>query len=236
MASRPVFIPMLGATPPFVQEQMVKFDWFPGFSKEQAQRSIQSLHSAAKLFDLCPLLEISSKSPNPLGVQLSAFNLQLTLGTQRMSVESAYQGSKVFEGRVQYQELYQASSRDAKKDARLATSGKLIAFRVNDQDFPLEPKTAFYDWLYLQALVQNNNLARKLMEHKGFTDIAFNPDRSLSCQARSAALYVSLNRRADFDRIINSREYYLAVVSGKEKSETMSSPATQQRLSFADEL
>lgn len=54
------------------------------------------------------------------------------------------------------------------------------------------PRTAFYDWLYINALIENPQLAEKLNGYDGFTDIAFNPDKGINCQARSAALYVSL--------------------------------------------
>lgn len=33
-----------------------------------------------------------------------------------------------------------------------------------------------------------------LLEYDGFTDIEFNPQKSLNCQAKAAALYVSLCR------------------------------------------
>ena len=58
----------------------------------------------------------------------------------------------------------------------------------------LEPKTAFYDWLYLQALCQNRTLADQLLQYSGFTDIEFNPKKSFSTQARSCALFVALCR------------------------------------------
>ena len=37
-------------------------------------------------------------------------------------------------------------------------------------------------------------MRRQIRERDGFTDIAFNPKKSLNCQARSAALYVALAR------------------------------------------
>lgn len=42
--------------------------------------------------------------------------------------------------------------RDAKRDPRLQASGRLTGFRFNGSSFPLEPKTAFYDWLYINAI------------------------------------------------------------------------------------
>ena len=86
------------------------------------------------------------------------------------------------------------SSRDAKTDSRLRNSGPLLEFSLTGDPWPLEPTTAFYDWLYLRALAYNPELANQLLECDGFTDIEFNPEKSWNCQARSAALYVSLSR------------------------------------------
>jgi hypothetical protein len=66
------------------------FEWHPGFSKSQAQKSIASLHCAAAEAGIAPVLEISSKSPDPLGVSLSAFNLLLVAPESgRISVDRA---------------------------------------------------------------------------------------------------------------------------------------------------
>ena len=198
MASRPVFVPLLEGLE-FVLQKAVDFKWFPGFSLQQKQRSIESLHVAAEAqYDLAPLLEISSKSPEQTGINLSAFNLRLEVPTlaHPTSVESAFQGSKVFENDGPFTDLYEKSAREAKKDTRLQNSGDLQYFQLGDERWPLEPKTIFYDWLYLNALLQHPEHAKRLLEFEGFTDIEFNPQRSINCQARAAALYVALDRRS----------------------------------------
>jgi hypothetical protein len=45
-----------------------------------------------------------------------------------------------------------AEPRIAKRDARLQESGKLIGFEFEEFSFPITPKTAFYDWLYITAI------------------------------------------------------------------------------------
>ncbi len=189
MARRPIFIP--DSSSPYVEERNIEFQWYPGFAKSQAQKSIKSLHQAT---DISPILEISGKSAEPLGVSLSAFNLSILIENDRMSVECAYQGSKVFEKGGPYTDLYSRSSREAKTDPRLRNSGELIAFKFRGEDFPIKPQTGFYNWLYIKALGQNQNLARELKNFQGFSDIAFNPKRSINCQARAAAIFVSLSR------------------------------------------
>ena len=213
MAKRPVFVPRPDASP-FFEEVEVEFRWFAGMAKSQAQKSIDSLHEAAgREHVLSPVLEISSKSRTPLGVDLSAFNLMLTVAGQKMSVECAFQGSKVFENAGPFPDLYYSSSRDAKTDERLKSSGGLIAFRLFDEDFPLTPPTAFYDWLYLMALRQNPVHAEQLLDYAAFSDIAFNPAKSLNCQARSAALFVGLRRAGIPQQSLEEKASYLRLLA-----------------------
>lgn len=220
MTKRPVFVPLDDY--PFVREIQIEFEWHPGFAKTQAQKSIKSLHDSAARQGIAPILEISSKSPDPLGVALSAFNLKIRPpGEPLMSVECAFQGSKVFKNGGPYTELYNTSSREAKTDDRIRNSGDLVEFRFLGKFFPKEPQTAFYDWLYITALHQNPGLADQLVRFKGFSDIAFNPKKSLNCQARSAALFVALCKiPGEIERIIEDKDYYLRRVRGDKKQST----------------
>ena len=224
MAKRPIFFPD-PTTLPYVCEKVLEFDWFPGFSKSQAQKSIRSLHREARKQGIDPMLEISSKSEQNLGISLSAFNLFMNHNGKMMSVECAFQGSKVFSKGGPYHDLYDATSLEAKKDVRLKEAGSVIAFNFQGEDFPTKPLTAFYDWLYLIALSQNHGLADKLKAYKGFSDIAFNPERSINCQARSAALFVALSMsdRIDLDRIVKDKQYYLGTITSNQNIDTESS-------------
>ena len=211
MAKRPIFTPNFSDFP-YVKEVDIEFRWYPGFAKSQLQKSIVSLHKAAEDKGIAPILEISGKSTSALGVSLSAFNLPLkTPNGQTVSVECAYQGSKVFENGGPYQDLYSVSSRAAKTDERLRNSGKLIAFDFFGEDFPIDPPTAFYDWLYLTALWQKKpNLAKEELEpFEGFSDIVFNPQRSFNCQAHAAALFVSLSKEGLLDEQFLNQDCYL---------------------------
>lgn len=219
MANRPIFTPDFNGFP-FVQKVDIEFKWYPGFAKSQMQETILSLHEAAEKQGIAPILEISSKSASRLGVSLSAFNLPLeTKSGQKMSVECAYQGSKVFENGGPYDELYFGSSKSAKTDERLQNSGKLIGFYFCGEDFPIEPKTAFYDWLYITALYQKKkDLLQQLQSYQGFSDIVFNPSKSLNCQARAAALCVSLSKSGLMNKqIISDKDYYIGILNGRDQ-------------------
>ena len=213
MAKRPVFVPN-SAGPGLVEEVSIEFMWHAGIAVPQVRKSIASLHAAARVQGIAPCLEISSKSPDALGVSLSAFNLKLARpGKRPMSVECAFQGSKVFEGGGPFTDLYDRPSRDAKTDDRLHNSGALVGFRFLGEEFPLVPVTAFYDWLYLSALNENPDPAEALRRYAGFTDIVFNPVKSLNCQARSAALYVAACQSGRIAKMLEDRRCYLDLVS-----------------------
>lgn len=208
MAKRPVFIPNIEGKPVIKKE--VEFTWNPGFSKVQKQKNVEEIHNKAKKQGIFPVLEISTKSNNDLGKQLSAFNLKIRLKNETyVTVEAAFQSSKVFEKGGPYLEMLKLSGRELKKDNRLKNSGKLIYFLFENNRWELEPKRAFYDWLYINALLQNRTLSEKILEYNGFTDIEFNPKKQINCQAYSAALYVSLNKRGILNKVIKSKDSFL---------------------------
>ena len=103
MATRPVFLTL--DTYPWVQSEMITFDWIPGMTKIEKQANIETIHKQAQnLHPQIKLLEVSSKSTESLGKTLSAFNLQvhpttfnLASTSSYLSVECIYQSSKVFE-------------------------------------------------------------------------------------------------------------------------------------------
>lgn len=217
MATRPIFIPAPKG-PSLVWKHDVSFQWYAGMSIQQSQRSVDSLHAAAKeQLQVSKVLEISSKSRDPLGVKLSAFNLMIhtTKYHQTFSVECAYQSSKVFECGGPYKDIRDLTSREAKGDPRLRDSGPLLGFQFFEVDWELEPKTAFYDWLYINALHKQPELADYVLEHKAFSDIAFNPERSLNCQAFSAALYVALHDKDMLTpSVLREKDSYLEALRG----------------------
>ncbi len=208
MALRPIFIPNIKGEPVIIK--MIEFQWHPGFSKKQKQMNIKELHKNAKELGFFPLLEISTKSNNELGEKLSAFNLKYSLtGNNNIPVEAAFQSSKVFQFGGPYRDMLSLTGKQIKKDERLINSGRLIYFLFENIYWDLEPKNAFYDWLYIKALMQNYKLSKKLISYKGFTDIEFNPRKQINCQAHAAALYVSLNRRGILDDVMKTKSTYL---------------------------
>lgn len=214
MAKRPVF--MVCNTTPFFKEEIVEFEFFNGFAESQKQKSIKSLHQAFSEFNQNKrILEISSKSEIELGVKLSAFNLIIeTKSEKKYSVESAFQSSKVFENGGPFIDLLYKTSKEAKKDPRLINSGRLKCFQYGNRVFDLIPTTYFYNWLYINALHLNSDVTEQLLSYDAFTDIVFNPEKSINCQARSAAIYVSLSRNKLLETALKDEKSFLNVVYG----------------------
>ena len=212
MAERPVFIPS-SKSEHLVQEVLVDFEWNPGFSSQQKKKNVAALHESAKKKGLSPLLEVSTKSDQPLGKRLSAFSLKINTDIGEVNLEAAYQGSKVFEKGGPYKDIYEKDARSAKQDPRIKNSGALIGFDYFGQTWLLEPKTAFYDWLYLSALSPHQEFLTRLYSYKGFTDIEFNPKKSINCQAHTCALLVSLLKLNSLDAALTSQRDFIDMIS-----------------------
>lgn len=170
------------------------FEYFSGFAITQKRKSIESLHNTIKKDDIINILEVSRKNENQLGVLLSAFNLKIKIDNNSYPVECLYQSSKVF-GNIQYKECQFMEPVDAKryvKEKMEQYSLNLTQFRFGDLIFPLNPKSLFYDYLYILALYQNEELALQIINYDCFTDIEFNHKKQYASQARSCAIYKHL--------------------------------------------
>ena len=189
MAKRKTFVVSLND---IFEEKEIDFVFYSGFSITQKQKSIESLHNAIKeLYYDAEILEISSKSPIELGRKLSAFNLKL----DGIALENIFQSSKVFEYGGPYEDLLSKTPIEAKKDSRIKDSGRIIGFKYQGINYPTIPKTLFYDWMYCQALYSDKELMSLIINYDFFTDIEFNHEKSLNCQARSDAIFVSLYQK-----------------------------------------
>ncbi|MGM8888401.1 DarT1-associated NADAR antitoxin family protein, partial [Psychrobacter sp. 1U2] len=200
---KPVFMPRVNSDN-LVKTDMVRFERHVGFASRQKKKSINDMHQVIrKKYGFNHVLELSSKSGNKLSFLLSPLSLKLTdehNGAQH-NVENIFQASKVFEHGGPYSDLLTVPPRQAKKDERLQSSGELIGYNDFGMEWNLEPLTAFYDWLYVNALKQNTQLHEEVMQYQAFTDLEFNPKKSIHCPAYSLAMFVALNKRDLLDNV-----------------------------------
>ena len=228
MATRPVFIPQLSNDQPAVRTVSVSFTWHPGLAPARKRLNVAAMHAAisATLPELRRPLEASSKSQVPLGVSLSAFNL--SVASPRSSgvacVESLYQASKVFAAGGPYPQLYTRPAREVRQALKRHAGQPLVAFELHGVRWPLEPPQAFYCWVYCQALHRNPRLAAALDAYDCFTDIEFNPARSVNCQAYAVALYAALARGGRLAQALAAPAAFLALFGDRPAAGTPKSP------------
>lgn len=179
------------------------FKWNSGFSIIQKQKNIANLHESIIEKTKESVLEISSKGLVPLGKNIGAFCLKY----HEIPLENIFQSSKKFEHGGPYRDLMLVTAKEAKRDERIKNSGKIIAFCWEGEEWALEPKTLFYDYIYINALIQNYGFDLDLIEYDWFTDIEFNPKKSINCQARSAAIYKLLQMKNIFNVLDSKAEW-----------------------------
>ena len=109
----------------------------------------------------------------------------------------------------QFEFLKSFAPGEAKKFVRENAKGSLECFRYNGVEYPLNPKSAFYDWLFIGALAESKWKDEVLM-YDVFSDIEFNDKKSINCQARAVAIYVSIRKKgkegyylSSFDRFVS---------------------------------
>jgi hypothetical protein len=198
-----------------VKTETFDFKWHPGFAVTQKQKSIEDFHTSIhKKYPDKKILEVSSKSKDDIGTLLSAFNLTLCTKKYKKTytVETLFQSSKVFENGGPYYDLLDKTSREAKKDSRIRNSGELLYFMFFQERWDLKPRTAFYDWIYINALNQHQSLIKDVIQYECFTDIEFNPEKSINCQANSVALFVSLYKKQLLNDALKSKEQFLNII------------------------
>ena len=214
MEYKPVFMPRVGSDN-LVKTDMVRIERHVGFATRQKKKTLNDLHRVIKKkYGFKNVLELSTKSGNKLSFPLSPYSLQITNDDgQKYSVENAFQASKVFEQGGPYLDLLTEKPRQARKDDRLISSGELTGYDYFGMEWNVEPLTTFYDWLYINALKQHPELHEEVIQYQAFTDISFNPKKSVHCAAYSLAMFVALHKRDLLEGIEDPGTFYDVVTS-----------------------
>ena len=186
-------------------ERIITYDYVKGLAFSQKQKNVLSFHSSIQnQYPNLKILEISTKSNESLGVSLSAFNLKLN----GYPVESVFQSGKVFIDGTQYEFLKTYPPKEAKQYIANSEKSVLKYFMYDNMEFPLEPKSMFYDYIYIKALTQIPFTSSQLVNFDVFTDIEFNEKKQINCQARACAIYAYLLRTNSVDYYLSSLENF----------------------------
>lgn len=213
MAKRGVFVSK--DRYPYFEEVYVEFDWFGGFALSQKRKCILGLHLNFNEFYDDKVLEVSSNSLDPLGNKLSAMNLRKRVISDNKvtSVESAFQSSRIYTNKSTgetlgpFTEYRYSDGFSSKKEVKaLVSKGDFHSYnyRFDGMDFPAPDFhiSLFYDYLYINALLEDENkcVFNELIRsnYTAFTDLA---TKSLNCQARSCAIFISLYKLGLLDKV-----------------------------------
>ena len=214
MAEKSVFISKVEY--PFFEEVHVNIDWFGGFALSQKRKCQIGLHQNFLMeYPKEKILEISSSSLVSLGAKLSAMHLSKRTLKGITTVESAFQSSRIYSDGIKrigpFPEYRFLSGRECKKLVKEAAKEMhSYQYELDGLTFyaPVHHISQFYDFLYLNALLEpeNEEVKNKLLQenYTAFTDLA---TRSLNCQARSAAIFVGLVRAGLIDEVRDYSSY-----------------------------
>lgn len=231
MAIRAVFSCGSSLEQPVLQHP-VSFKWHPGLTTTQKQKSIAELHTAfTKRTGISTILEISTKSPLSEGRALSAFRVRSVMACGFSApLECIYQGAKVFEFGGPFKDCHSLSPNEARKLTTNSDLGELQGFSFQGESWPADGTSIFYDWLYCNAVLGNPDLVSIVESFDAFSDIEFNPKRSVACQARSAALLkCALNLEISEDELRDSKKFRdLFSHTGQKYRESNRNPITSQ--------
>ncbi|TPR13083.1 DarT1-associated NADAR antitoxin family protein [Apilactobacillus timberlakei] len=228
MANRPVFYVNKKNK---IETIYCNFRWFPGFSYIQKNKSINSLSSAFRNKKNIDSLEVSSSSSSETGINASAFNLVLDTKQGFYTVEQLFQAGKDFyrNGEQSYilnnnsiddiynKRLKNKLSKNAKYSVKILNNNDyIIGFKLFNKKFPNYPRDFYYNWIYCCALNQNVNnqieLSKQIVKYDAFTDINFNPQKSINCQAKACAIFTSLYRSNFLFKALQNPKSFLKLV------------------------
>lgn len=217
MATRTICFPISGY--PYCKEQPVTFTWIKG-SKRQ---NIRAVHDAVHTTDPdVSILEISAASVQPEGEAVSSLRLLLRLDSvaQDVPISTVFEAAKVFEHGGPFADLLTCEPAKVHKDTRLRTSGELLRYSLEGNEYPAEPyPDSFFEWLYCRALKQFPEKAAQLSRYNAFSDIAAAADskKYYGDSSRAAAIYVGLAAAGKLP-CIDSYESFIAEVYTEPKS------------------
>lgn len=229
------------------EEKTVEFEWFLGMSWQQKQKSSLSMLEKLEEMGYTPI-EVSRRSVDmDFGVQLSAFNLKLNKynvenifqaykkfndggpyfdllkvdpktarGDCRIQTSESKKPCQTYKVDFKNKGFYENSS--VCEHCRNRQKRHLIGFSSGKTQWDSEPKSIFYDAVYISALLQNKHLSDRLVDHNAFSDVEFNQKIPYSqekgpfnCQARSCAIFSTLKQ------VNYSDEQILEMVQSPEK-------------------
>ncbi len=160
-------------------------------------------------------LEISSRSADRLGRDLSAMNLPAAGDPHVRPVEAVYQAAKCYGDGGPGTQLFRSGYEAKRHDRERRRQGPLAGFRHDGRHWPPETGSAFYDWLWTRSALRScgHGVVERLQRYDGFTD-QFHRPGALACQAKAAAIVAGMGL-SRVRTAIETPETWLSHLSGR---------------------
>lgn len=181
----------------------------PGI-KSMRKSKVQSLHERFRhIYPEKKVLEVSSASEHELGRMIRSEILEKKIPSLdiKAPVSNVYRGSCVFERGGPYPEMYEMSVQKAKSESCMKNAGSPVHYLYEGKTYPKRPRAAFYYWLYINALIENKELAGQVVEYDAFSDIGSSPGKKPFGAARGAAVFTALSRMGLLDKAADFEEF-----------------------------
>ena len=138
-------------------------------------------------------LEISSRSSDRLGRDLSAMNLPAADDPHGRCVEAVYQAAKCYGDGGPDTGVSSSGYEAKRRDRERRRQGPLAGFRHEGRQWPPETGSAFYDWLWTRSALRHcgHGVVERLQRYDGFTD-QFHRPGAVACQAKTAAIVAGM--------------------------------------------
>ena len=191
MAQRPVFEARTeGST--FVKYHSVQFRW--NAQRDEGDSIADTFISRAHHRFSNPVLDLSSSSNHELAKKVSAHQLTLNVNGKDEKVLSLFDQSRLALPESQAGEKFKIQDK---------------AYEYEGEFWPSWPRSALYDYLCVQALVQHEDLHDQLLTYQFFADLRdVRPEQRIN-HAGSVALFVSLKSRGLLHTALASQQNFL---------------------------
>lgn len=191
---------------------MEKTVYFPEIRGEQVHsmkktldtmlHAIRAKESGGEILEVSPYGNAVGKACTPWHLKMKADN------GEEYPVAALYEAAKIFEDGGPYEDLRSKRPDEIFGDQRLRDAGSLMGFHFENEAFTTSPRHKFFDYLYIRALRDREDLHEALLKAEILTDVTYQMSRMYLSPARSVSYFISLYREGLLDKVLSSSEEF----------------------------
>lgn len=208
MARRLYFIPK-SSYQGLILEKSVYFPEIRGEKEHSMKKTMETMHhviraqeSGGRILEVSPYGGAIGKACTPWLLKLS------TKDGESLPVAALYEAAKVFEFGGPYEDLRNKRPESVLGDPRLKNSGDLMGFHFEKEAFTTTPRHKFFDYLYIRALKEREDLKEALLKAEIVTDITYQMSSMYLSPARSVSYFISLCKEGLLEEVLASSEAF----------------------------